>query len=288
MIAEINSDRELRRRWRQQMSDHCDARHVAARRGFAALAFLDNANTPSPYVDIKDFFVLVLFEDECSSNGRTPLRLGGYSVTRISDGVQWGGAENARLDKNLTLAPQHGARGQRIDRGKRDLIAAALRLDRRLTLAARYPAAPWRELRLPRLWAGFRASHAGALRGEGPEFEQACQSQTARPVEIFRSAARQIDGLVAYPLDWVNGQGTSAVAVFAELTLGVRRQVCRIGELPGGLIGFQGASAFDFYNSRFGRQPRKHRPSHCNRVISASPQNGAVERQILRIESFVA
>jgi hypothetical protein len=50
------------------------------------------------------------------------------------------------------------------------------------------------------------------------------------------------------------------VAVFAELTLGIRRQICRVGELPEGLIGFHRASAFDFYNSRFRNRPEGRRP----------------------------
>jgi hypothetical protein len=233
------------------MKAHCNPRHVEARKRFVSLAFIDNANTRLPLVNIDDLFLLLLYEDDTCCNGRPTLRLGGYCATRTLDGVQWGGAANCRLLKTLTLAPQYGARNERIDRSKLELLALALKLDRRLSRAARYPSFPWPDLRLPQLWVGYRARHTGELTGEGPEFERACRLQSVAPVELFCNSARQIDGLVTYPLDWVNGQLESAVAIFAELTLGVRRQVCRVGTLPDGLIGYHGASAFDFYNSRF-------------------------------------
>jgi hypothetical protein len=252
---------------------HCDPRLVEARKGFVSLAFIDNANTRSLLVNIDDLLLLLLYEDDAHCSGRPTLRLGGYCVTRTRDGVQWGGASNCRLFKTLTLAPQYGARNERIDRNKLELLSLALKLDRRLSQAARYPSRPWPGLRLPRLWTGYRARHANGLVGEGPEFEHACHLQSIPPNELFRKAARRIDGLVAYPLDWVNGQLKSAVAVFAELTLGVRRQVCRVGELPGGLIGFHGASAFDFYNNRFRNRPGRRRPLRRDaRVRAAMPK----------------
>jgi hypothetical protein len=260
MIAHCEIDRELRRRWRRQMTAHLDLHYVEARRGFAALTFVDNANISSPFVDINNLIALLLYEDVPSGTGRSPLRLCGYRIRCTPDGIRWGGTENGDcvLDKNLTLSPQFGGRGPRLDCRKCDLIDTALKLDRRLSAAARHSAAPWRELRLPRLWAGFRAQRAIALRGDGPEFEQACRSQSSAPDDLFNATARRIDGLVAYPLEWVAGELPSAVAVFAELTLSVRRQVCRIGELPGGLIGFQRAP-YDFYSSCFRQRTRKSR-----------------------------
>jgi hypothetical protein len=279
MIALNNSNQELRHQWRRQMAVRCNPRLVAARKGFVALAFINNACSSSRYANIDDLLVLVLYEDDVRSSRLPSLRLCGYGATRLPDGVQWG-AENCRLFKNLALAPQRGARNERIDREKRDLLALALRLDRRLGRAARYPSLPWPGLRLPRLWAGYRARHAGELVGAGPEFESACQLQSVASPELFRGSARRIDGLVAYPLDWVNSQLESAVAVFAELTLGIRRQVCRVEELPKGLIGFYGASAFDFYNSRFRNRSRSCRPWRRGaRVKAATPERSAVRLQ---------
>jgi hypothetical protein len=58
-------------------------------------------------------------------------------------------------------------------------------------------------------------------------------------------------------MDWVSDQLGHARAVFAELTPSLQLQTCRIGRLPDGLIGYQGASTFDFYHSRHRRTRRK-------------------------------
>ena len=240
-------------------------------------------------VDINSLSVVLVFDDESHKYDRALLRLCCYDVSRVPHGVQWGGADNCRLFKDLTLVPKQNARGPRLDISKHELLALALKLDRRLSRAARHPAAPWPSLRLPRLWAGFRASHANGLRGEGPEFERARRQQSATPIELLHGAARQIDGLVAYPLDWVSGRIECAVAVFAELTLGVRRQVCRIDSFPEGFIGFQGASAFDFYNSRFRSLPGKRRSSRREVSIKvATPRNGVGKSHRGQPESCVA
>jgi hypothetical protein len=262
MIATIGiSDARLLRQWRRQMAAHCSWQHVAARKGFAALTFLDNSNRSTRFVDINNLFVLLLFEDDYYRYDRAPLRLCGYKVRDISHGVEWGGAENCKLFKDATLTPQHGARGQRLDRRKLNLIEHALRLDRRLSRAARHPAAPWPNLQLPRLWAGFRPNHAAALRGEGPEFENECAMQCARAMEFFHVSAQCIEGLTCYQLDWISGQLDGAVAVFAEVTYQMRHQICRIGKLPDGLSGFQGSSVFDFFSNHFrgqtGNRPRR-------------------------------
>jgi len=56
----------------------------------------------------------------------------------------------------------------------------------------------------------------------------------------------------------VSGQLDLAAAVFAQLEGFPKRQVARVSELRQGLIGYRGASEFDFYNSRFRRlQPQR-------------------------------
>jgi hypothetical protein len=201
MIAVCKSDYKLRRKWRQQILSHCNPQYVEARKGLVAMTFVDQANTQSRFVDIKNVLAVLVYEDEALDNNRRALRLSAYNVSRIADGAQWGGAENSRLFKDLTLAPQYRAQGQRSERGKLEMLALALTLDHRLARAARHPAAPWPSLRLPQLWAGFRARHAYELRGDGPEFERACGLQSDEPVDLSRETAQQIDGLVAYPLD---------------------------------------------------------------------------------------
>lgn len=257
------SDSRLRRQWRRQLAAHGSWEYVAAQQGFVAIAYLDNSSRSTQFVDINNLFVLLLFEDEPCRYGHIPLRLSGYKVSRIPHGVQWGGAQNCKLFKDVTLAPQCGAGGQRLDRSKLDLLEHVLRLDRRLSRAARHWAAPWPDLQLPKLWAGFCSRHAAALRGNGPEFEQVCADQLANEHDFFRAAVRRIDGLMCYPLDWVSGQLEGAAAVFAEIAHRFRRQVCQVDTLADGLSGFLGASAFDFYGSRF-REQVDHRHNRCD------------------------
>jgi hypothetical protein len=278
MIAITKPTNELRRQWRQQILAHCKPRHVETRRGFAAMTIVDQANTSSRFIDINDLLVVLVHEDDTLCYDRRSLRLSGYNVSRIPGGVQFGGAENCRIYKDLTLAPQHRARGQRLDRSKNELLA--LKLDHRLGRAARHSAGPWPGLRLPQLWAGFRARHAGVLRGDGPEFERACRQQCRSANELFLESARQVAGLTAFPLDWLAGQTDSATAIFAEVTPGLRRQVCRI-QLPEGLIGYQGTSAYDFFSSRFRRRPGGRRQV----LIKQKP---STEPRLIRTESFVA
>ena len=99
------------------------------------------------------------------------------------DGDAWNyfphdhGVANSRFFKDLMLTPRFGARGQRIDPSKVELLSLAMKLDHRLRRAARHPAAPWPSLRLPRVWAGFRQHDARKLHGEGPEFEEGCRQR---------------------------------------------------------------------------------------------------------------
>jgi hypothetical protein len=289
MIALTSATDELRRQWRQQILAHCNSRHVAARKGFVAMAFVDQANTSSRFVDINKLLVVVLYEGDAHRSEHRSLRLSGYKVSRVPDGVQWGGADNCRLYKDLALAPLYGARGQRLDHSKHELLALALKLDRRLSRAACHPAAPWPGLRLPRLWAGFRTRHVETLRGEGPEFERACRERCKTTSEVFCESAREIISLKAYPLDWVSDQLDSAVAIFAEPTPSLRRQVCRIGSLPEGLIGFHGAGAYDFYNSRFRNWACGRRPSRrANHARTQNLQNESRKLRRMRSEDCVA
>ena len=260
MVTTIPTVDHLPAKWRYQILAHRDPQSVAARKGFVAVSFIDQANLTSTLVDIENLLIVLLYEDEFrsvdgSQTQLVPLRLAGYRVCRVPHGVAWGGADNSALFKDLMLTPQHVARGQRIDRSKVELMSLALKLDRRLTRAARHPAAPWPGLRLPQLWAGFRSGDARGLRGDGPEFEQACLRQDLTTAAVFCGATRYSDGLTLYPLDWVSSQLLRTTTVFAELTPTLRRQVFRIETIPNDLIGFHGASAFDFYNSRFRRMP---------------------------------
>ena len=85
--------------WRRQILAHRDPRSVAARKGFVALSIVDQANTSSVFVNIGRVLVVLLYEDEFYSDGRSqpscmPLRLIGYRVRRArrsaaSSGAVW-------------------------------------------------------------------------------------------------------------------------------------------------------------------------------------------------------
>ena len=153
-------------RWRDEVLAQREPQRVNLRRGFAAVSFIDQSNSSSAFVDTRRLLAVVLYEDERSitTGGRLrmPLRLAGYRIRKVPHGMQWGGAENCCFFKDMTLAPRLGARGQRIDRRKSELLNLAFRMNRRLSRAGRYPAAPRPVLRLPRLWAGFHARYRAA------------------------------------------------------------------------------------------------------------------------------
>jgi hypothetical protein len=246
--------------WRRQILAHRDPQSIAARAGFVAATFVDRGDKLSALVEIERVSAVLLFE-ECSVDQAWPwrvlLRLVSYGANRVPRGVQWGGEENSQLFKDLTLTPQFGARGQRIDKRKVELLSLAGKMNRRISRAARHPAAPSPTLRLPRLWAGFQPRCVQDLCGKGPEFEEACHQRDGSPTSVLRVAARTAYGLVLYPLDWVSDKLERATTVFAELTPSLRRQVFRIEKMPSDLIGFRGAWAFDFFHSRYRRIPHR-------------------------------
>ena len=260
---------KLTAQWRRQILAHRDPQSIAARQGFVAASFIDQSNARSAFVDIENLLVVLLYEDAFHScaetpQHRVPLRLVAYGASRVPHGVQWGGVANSWFFKDLMLTPQFGARGQRIDRKKSELMSLALKLDHRLCRAARHPAAPWPVLRLPRMWAGYRQSEARNLAGEGPEFEETRRHDGSSASGLFQSVARREFGLVLFPMDWVTGQLEHAVAIFAEMRLSLRQQTSRIERVPDGLIGYQGASAVDFYSSRY-RNVRRDATKSSNR-----------------------
>jgi hypothetical protein len=169
------------------------------------------------------------------------------------------------------------------------LLALALKLDRRLSRAARYPAAPWPTLRLPRVWAGFHQNQVRNLLGEGPEFEETCRQCRLSAAVLFQRTARRVFGLVLFPMDWVTSQLEQAATIFAELRPSLRRQTCRIAGVPDGLIGYQGASAFDFYNSRY-RNARRGvtTPSHREKYKPLIPRTGLAEARPVQTSNCVA
>ena len=238
--------------WRRQILAHRDPQSIVARAGFIAASFINCGNKSSAFVEIERVSALLLFEDFNVDDARpqhVPLRLVSYGANRVPHGILWGGSGNSQLFKDLTLTPQFGARGQRIDRRRLELLSLARKLNCRLNRAARHPAAPWPALRLPPMWAGFRQNDARNLVGDGPEFEELRRHRGLSATALFQDGAHHVYGLVLYPLDWVTNQLKHATSIFAELRPSLRRQICRIDGLQDGLMGYEGASAFDFYSS---------------------------------------
>jgi hypothetical protein len=252
MIPSSNVFRYSRARWRQRMRAR-EPSTMEARTGMVAISIVDYSRSPSTFVDIRNLVVAVLYEERCLRSGRpnVPLRFATYNVCQVTDGLVWGGADNCQLFKDLRLTPRGHARGQRMDRCRSALLSTALRLESRLARLARYPAAPLKGLTLPRVWAGFRQRDTPTLMGDGPEFEQACEESSIEPSDLFHAASKPHFGLALYPLEWVAGRLDRAVGLFAELTPNVRNQTFRCAPMPDGLVGFQGANAFDFYSSRY-------------------------------------
>jgi hypothetical protein len=252
MLASTQSD--LLKRWRRQVAARHHRTSSYRPRSAGALAFLTDGGRHGELVELGKLLALVVY-DEPVGRDRPAVRVAGYRASRIDHGVQWGGPDHARIFKNLALAPRPGARGERFDLHDVELLEAALGLDRRVAQAARYPATVRnRSLRLPRLWAGFTLGLAGTLRGEGPELE-ALASRFGLPIEnMFRKFHRPHEGLVLCPLAWVSDQLASATAVYAELAGLPRKQAFDLSEFPDGLVGFEDAMGFDFYESAFRRK----------------------------------
>src|SRR3954468_20389206 len=182
MATAMCTHRTLHQLWRRQMISRLDSHLIDARQRFVAMTFINLANTPSPFVDIENVLVVLAYDDHSSGNariGRPPLWLAGYRASRVPQGVQWGGWQNSAYLKNVVLAPRAKAYGHRLDSKKADLLSLALKLDRRLSCAARYSAVPWPPLRLPRLWAGFQQCRLHKVQFAGPEFEAACCEASA-------------------------------------------------------------------------------------------------------------
>lgn len=218
-------------------------------RPFGALGYLANGPVVDGLAEIENL-VLVAVYDEPQESGKLALRLAGFAGRRVPWGVQWGGQDGNLFFKDLLLRPSRQARGRRLDAACESLLALALKLDRQLERHARYPrpARP-QPLRLPRLWAGFRASQVAHITGDGPELARIGRSAD----DLLAESRRSHEGLVLYPLEWVSHQWPRMAAVFADLATYSRWQVFPLHDIPADLQGHQAAAEFDFYHSRFRR-----------------------------------
>jgi hypothetical protein len=214
------------------------------------VGFLVDGGWQTELVEIDRLLLVAVYDEEYSPKRRA-IRVIGCRGKRIDHGVQWGGLECCEIYKDLGLSPLPRARGLRIDLADTQLLHLALRLHHRIDQALRFqPSLARRQLRLPRLWAGYKARDAQGITGSGPEFEGLCQKFAMAPAAMFKKFEREHFGLRLYPMEWTSHCLDQAKAVFAELTGFPQRQAFGVsGESD--LLGYVGAAAFDFFSSRF-------------------------------------
>ncbi len=234
--------------WRRQLGCR---RRPCNPRTLAALGYLTNGPVVEELIEI-DKLVLVVVYDKTAARGNTTTCVAGYSACPIPWGIRWGGAENSRFLKNLSLQPMAGARGQRLDTASESLFRLALQLDRDIERLLCYGRrCKSRQLRLPKLWAGFRPGDAARIEGDGPELAEYCARTGRSAADNLAAMQRNHFGLKLFPLAWVSIAWQQAVSVFADLRRFPLRQVFPIEKLPEDLIGFQGAAEYDFQSTRF-------------------------------------
>ena len=238
---------DLLRRWRRQIAARQLRPAAHWPRDVGALGFLVDGGRAGELVELSKVLLVVVYDQHIGR--RFPaIRLRGLRASRVEHGVLWGGAENARLRKDLSLCPRPGAKGMRVDSRHTELLELALRLEHRIDQAVRnQPSTHNRRFRLPRLWAGFSHRGATALHGEGPEIEALCQRFGMSRDSMFENSQRLQDGLTLYPMDWVSNQLDFSLALFAELAGLPRRQIFPLSKFPRDLVGHQMTMAYDFH-----------------------------------------
>ena len=175
--------------WRRRFGGkrcRADSRHLAA------LSCLVSGPAIDGLIEVEKLTMVLLY-DAVIRPDHYALRLAGYSASRIPWGVRFGGSENCQFFKDLLLQPVPQGPGYRLDLADTELLALGLQLERELDRHARYRQRQVRNaLRLPKLWAGFRAeerahhhqrrTRTGGLRGaDGQIAPASAGTSAARP-----------------------------------------------------------------------------------------------------------
>ena len=183
--------------WRRQIGHR---HHNRDPRPLAALGYLTNGPVIEDLIEI-DKLVLVVVHDETATRGNTMARVAGYSGCPIPWGIRWGGADGSLFVKNLLLQPMAGARGQRLDTASESLLRLALQFDRdmeRHLLYGRRCKGP--QLRLPKLWAGFRSADVAHIEPGGPELAEHCARTGRSADDAMAAIQRSYFGLLLFRL----------------------------------------------------------------------------------------
>lgn len=216
-------------------------------RPYCAMSYRTHGPVVDGFVEVEGLVLTVLY-DQPASRRLPAIGCAGYCGARVDWGVKFSGPENNRYFKDLSLQPEPHARGMRLDLEAPDLFQMALKLDARV-LYVKSPRA-YRP-RLPRLWAGFRPKDGLLLDGDGPELDGAAQRARIPPSRLLNRTCRHYEGLVLFPLAWVNKHWERAVTVLAELQGFPSLQVFQLTDPQTDLCGHVGAAEYDFYHSRF-------------------------------------
>ncbi len=243
----ITSHTNLLSRWRRQIVRRRNLSTYQHPRHRGALSYVTCGPIVDGFIEVQNLVIVVLHDHPSDPRGQS-IRLAGYVASRVPWGVQWGSRENSRFCKDLSLKPRDGGHGPFIDPANKTMLRLALNLDR-LAYYVDQPKA--RVLRLPNLWAGFRAKDALFLNGSGPELDVVAERARVSPQKMMNRLCRSYSGLVLYPLDWVSQHWEKAVAVFADMRRFPTKQVFQLSDPSTDLCGYRGASHFDFFNSRF-------------------------------------
>jgi hypothetical protein len=155
MIATLEPPSPLDQ-WRHRLGGRRRCR--AQPRPHAALGYLVNGMVTEGLIEVEKLTMIIL-RDELIRAGLCALRLAGYSGSRIPWGVRFGGPDNCRFFKDLSLQPVPNAHGYRPDLACTELLTLGLGLERELDRHARYRQGQVREqVQLPKLWAGIPRS----------------------------------------------------------------------------------------------------------------------------------
>lgn len=236
---------QLVERWRRQIGRR---RPYRRSRPLAALGFLRHSSARDcTFVELRHVLLVSLFDDPIGRSAPA-MRLVGYGASQIDHGIEW---SDCKFYKDLRIEPEWGASGLQIDSSQTELLHLALRMRAELYRFDRYyPRSARSEPQLPCVWAGFAPADAESLEGDGPEFHGLREKFDLSPEVLLRKFRREYEGLHCYPIEWMGGVLRRALRLFVDLDEMPRVQVFRVGSLPEGLIGFSGAAAYNFYDSR--------------------------------------
>lgn len=264
MFTQQTAKGRFRHRWERQIVARDWSHAMESLSPRLAIGHMTPCRTTSNLIDVCNFIITLLHYD-LTAKGTPKVPLRGFVGSKVPWGVKWGGTKNSLFEKDLSLSPVAGARGRRLDSGRRKLLALGLELDCQLWRAVTESenAKTVDQLRLPNLWAAFEPKTALRVYADGPELETLCYRRRQTPAGLLDQYRREHRGLVLFPLNWVSHHWGELTRVFADLHRHPKCQIVRVSRLLDDLHGFRGAGEFDFRQTRFAkRKPRRRRRGH--------------------------